>query len=83
MADEDRELDEIERTCAQEQSLTGKPKREAAERKRLLKVFSQAALRAMKARDARAFTALLRHANVRENSPEWERAWKYFYSGGR
>jgi hypothetical protein len=32
----------------------------------------------MKAKDERAFAADLRRANVRENSPEWKRAWEYF-----
>jgi len=82
MAKEGSEPDEIERARSQEQKLAGKAKREAAERKRQLKLFSNAALRAIKAKDARAFTELLRYANVRENSPEWKKAWEYFYSGG-
>jgi hypothetical protein len=37
-------------------------------------------LQAKKAKDARAYGALLRLQNVRENSEEWKEAWKFFYS---
>jgi hypothetical protein len=37
-------------------------------------------LRAIKAKDARAFTELLLQAGIREGSPEWKNAWKAFYS---
>lgn len=37
-------------------------------------------LRAIKAKDARAFTELLRQAGIREGSPEWKNAWKVFDS---
>ena len=80
MTKDDRETDEIEWARMEEQGLASRAKREAAEKKRVLKRFSDAALKAKRAKDARAFTQQLRLANVDENSPEWEKAWKYFYS---
>jgi len=71
--------DEIERSRIQEQANTNKAKREAAERKQTRNALSRSALRAKKAKDARAFAMQLRLANVRENSPEWKKAWDYFY----
>jgi hypothetical protein len=46
------------------------------EKKRL----AEDGLRAIKAKDARTFTELLRRAGILENSPEWKNAWKAFYS---
>ncbi len=37
-------------------------------------------LKAIKAKDARIFTELLKQAGIREGSPEWKNAWKAFYS---
>lgn len=37
-------------------------------------------LKAIKAKDARTFSELLRRAGIREGSPEWKNAWKAFYS---
>ena len=37
--------------------------------------------KAIKAKDARVFSELLRQAGVHEGSPEWKNAWKAFYSG--
>jgi hypothetical protein len=50
----------------------------AAERKK--KRLAEDGLRAIKAKDARTFTELLRRAGILENSPEWKNAWKAFYS---
>jgi hypothetical protein len=44
------------------------------------KQLAQDGLKAIKAKDARAFTEILRRAGIRENSPEWKNAWKAFYS---
>jgi plasmid replication initiation protein len=74
------EEDDIEKTRRQDQSLAGKARREAAEREQALKLFSEKALQAKKAKDARAFASLLRLQNVSENSEEWTNAWKFFYS---
>lgn len=49
-----------------------------AERKK--KKLAEDGLRAIKAKDARRFTELLRQAGIREGSPEWKNAWKAFYS---
>lgn len=70
---------EIERSGTQEQALTGAAEREAAERRRALKRFSVAALKAKKANDARAFAEHLRILKISEDSPEWKKAWEYFY----
>jgi hypothetical protein len=47
------------------------------ERKRKL---AEDGLKAIKAKDARIFTDLLRQAGIVEGSPEWRNAWKAFYS---
>jgi len=60
--------------------LSGTARSESAERKRTLRIFSGKALRAIQARDARAFAVALRQANVTEDSPEWKRAWEVFHS---
>jgi hypothetical protein len=57
--------DEIENARVQDQSLTAAAKREASEKKKVLKIFSAKALRAKRA----------------NHSEEWKKAWKYFYSG--
>jgi hypothetical protein len=54
------------------------PKDADAERKK--KKLAADGLRAIKAKDARVFTELLRQAGIREGSPEWKNAWKAFYS---
>jgi len=48
------------------------------ERKKRL--FAQAALKAIKAKDERAFSELLRSVGVKDGSPEWKNAWKAFRS---
>lgn len=74
------EDDEIEKTRREEQNLAARAKRDAAERERADKLFARKALQAKKAKDARAFVALLRLRNVPEDSQEWKNAWKFFYS---
>jgi hypothetical protein len=54
------------------------PKNSAEERKK--RKLAADGLRAIKTKDARAFTEVLRQAGIRENSPEWKNAWKAFYS---
>jgi hypothetical protein len=54
------------------------PRDADAERKK--KKLAEDGLRAIKAKDARVFTELLRQAGIREGSPEWKNAWKAFYS---
>ncbi|MGB2624081.1 MAG: hypothetical protein WA857_09115 [Candidatus Acidiferrum sp.] len=53
------------------------PKDVAAERKK--QKLAADGLRAIKAKDARRFTELLRRAGIHENSVEWKNAWKAFY----
>jgi hypothetical protein len=74
------ETGEIEKSRREEQALVSGAKRAAAERKESLKRFSTAALKAKKANDARAFGEQLRLLKIVEGSPEWTKAWKYFYS---
>jgi hypothetical protein len=73
--------DEIDLSRLQDQSLAGSAKREAAERKRILRIFSKKALQAIRARDARAFAEQLRLLKISEDPEEWKNAWKLFYSG--
>ncbi|MGC1415877.1 MAG: hypothetical protein WA817_11370 [Candidatus Acidiferrum sp.] len=54
------------------------PKNSAEERKK--RKLAADGLRAIRAKDARAFTEVLRQAGIRENSLEWKNAWKSFYS---
>jgi len=42
--------------------------------------LAQDGLKAIKTKDVRVFTELLRQAGVREGSPEWKNAWKEFHS---
>jgi hypothetical protein len=49
-----------------------------AERKK--KKLADHGLKAIKAKDARVFSELLRQAGISEGSPEWRNAWKAFYS---
>lgn len=48
-----------------------------AQRKRMI---VKAALRAIKTRDERAFSAELRRAGVKDGSPEWKNAWEIYRS---
>ena len=54
------------------------PRDADAERKK--KKLAEDGLRAIKAKDARVFTELLRRAGIHEDSVEWKNAWKAFYS---
>jgi|GEM_PF-4488480 len=73
----DREVADLIRAERRKGSRRG-PRDEAAERKK--QRLAADGLRAIKAKDARRFTELLRLAGIRENSPEWKNAWKVFYS---
>jgi len=81
MAEERDKTNEIEQVRTQEQGLESAAKREAAEKRKLLKLFSEKALKAKKAKDARAYGELLRSLKIPEDSLEWKNAWKFFYSG--
>jgi len=73
----DREVLDVIRE--QKRKVSGRgPKDAEAERKK--KKLAQDGLKAIKAKDARVFTELLRQAGIREGSPEWKNAWKAFYS---
>lgn len=54
------------------------PKDSTEERKK--RKLAADGLRAINAKDARAFTEVLRQGGIRENSPEWKNAWRAFYS---
>ena len=72
--------DEIEKSRRDEQTLAAPAKRDAAETQRLKKMFSKMALKAKKAKDARAYAEWLRRLKIREGSDEWKNAWKFFDS---
>jgi hypothetical protein len=74
------EDDEIEKSRQQEQAGASAAKRGASERRKILKIFSQKALRAKKAKDARAYAEQLRLLKIDEDSLEWKKAWEFFYS---
>ena len=67
--------DELEEFRRHEQSSTVAAKREAAEKRRQIKIFSAKAKRIKKANDARAYGELLREARIREDSQQWKDAW--------
>lgn len=73
----DREVLDVMQEEKRKVSLRG-PRDAAEERKK--RKLAEDALRAIKAKDARTFTELLRQAGIREGSPEWRNAWKAFYS---
>jgi len=54
--------------------------RQSAERERKIQRLIRVALHAIRNKDQRAFARHLLEADVREGSPEWERAWKIFWS---
>jgi hypothetical protein len=63
----------------EKRKVSGRGPRDAdAERKK--KKLAEDGLKAIKAKDARVFTELLKQAGIREGSPEWKNAWKAFYS---
>ena len=50
------------------------------EERRKKSILAENALRAIQARDERAFSDALRRAGIRDGSPDWERAWKFYRS---
>jgi hypothetical protein len=71
--------DEIHRSRLQDSKRPSKAKQEAADRADLQRRVSRALLRAKTANDARAYAEALRDGEIEESSPEWKRAWDYFY----
>jgi len=68
------------RDVIQEEQARGKSRRPVDRgQERKLRKLAKNALRAIQNKDARAFTEELKRAGVRENSPEWKRAWRAFY----
>lgn len=80
MARDDRKKEEIEQVRAQDEGLESPGKREAAHKRKILKIFSEKALKAKKAKAARAYAEQLRLLKISEDSAEWKNAWKFFYS---
>ena len=80
-AQESSEIDREVLDVIQDEKRKGsrrRPRDADAERKK--KKLAEDGLRAIKAKDARRFTELLRQAGIREGSLEWKNAWKAFYS---
>ena len=78
----DAEIDREVRDVIRQERRRGsrsRPKDDVAEQKK--RQLAEDGLKAIKAKDARVFTELLRQAGVREGSQEWRNAWKAFYSG--
>jgi hypothetical protein len=73
----DHEVRDVIRAEKRKGSRRG-PKDDAAERKK--QRLAEDGLRAIKAKDTRRFTELLKQAGIREDSPEWKNAWKAFHS---
>ena len=71
--------DEIKKVRRDEQSGLAPARRDAAEKKRQMKVFVESARKLRKAKDARAFAELLRDVEFQEGSEQWKAAWDYFY----
>ncbi len=79
--EENREIDRDIHDVIQEERRKGKPRgpKDFTEERKKRKL-AQDLLKAIKAKDARIFTELLRQAGIREGSPGWKNAWKAFYS---
>jgi hypothetical protein len=71
--------DDINKNRREEQSGLSPARREAAEKKRQIKIFVESARKLRKTKDARAFAALLRRVEFQEGSAQWKAAWDYFY----
>ena len=81
-AEESAEIDREVLDVIQDERRKGSrrgPRDAHAERKK--RKLAEDGLRAIKTKDARVFTELLKQAEIREGSPEWKNAWKAFYSG--
>jgi hypothetical protein len=72
--------DEIKRTRAEEQAGAAKAQRDAAERKRQLKLFEVRLREAKRLKDRRGFERLLELQNVKRQTAAWDALWQYFYS---
>jgi hypothetical protein len=69
MAEADDKLDpEIQEVIAEEKKLARGKGRESSKRERILRIFGEKAWQAIKAKDEKMFSELLRRANVREGS---------------
>jgi hypothetical protein len=76
---DEKDIDrDIEDVMAEEKS-RGRKQPLDPSRKKKMRRLAAAALRAIQARDARAFTEELKRAGVREGSSDWQRAWKAFH----
>jgi hypothetical protein len=71
--------EDIKKNRRDEQSGLSPARREAAEKKRQMKIFVESARKLRKTRDARAFAVLLRRVEFQEGSEQWKAAWDYFY----
>jgi hypothetical protein len=72
--------EEIERSRIEDrQKRPSKIKRAASEQLRRRKIIGEKLLKAKELNDARAYAEALRHGGVDDSSPEWKRAWDYFY----
>jgi len=81
VAQESRGIDpQVLEVIEEEKRKAGRRGPRDVEPERKKKKLAADGLRAIKAKDARTFTELLRQAGIREGSPEWKNAWKVFYS---
>jgi hypothetical protein len=72
--------DEIERSRTEEQAGSSKAQREAAAKKRTIKLFAAKLKEAKRLKDRHGFERLLELQNVPRRSAAWDALWKYFYS---
>lgn len=79
MKPEEEDIDrDIQDVMAEEKS-RGRKRPLDQNQKQKLRKLAAAALRAIQARDAHAFSEELKRAGIREGSSEWQRAWKAFH----
>jgi hypothetical protein len=71
--------DDVEKARRADAAAKGKARENAQETKGRREAFARKARIVIDRRDVRAFTELLKHAEISEGTPEWERAWKAFY----
>jgi len=82
-AGEPKEIDpEVREVMREESRKSAGRGPDVAQEERKKSKFARAAVKAIEAKDERAFSELLRSVGVKDGSPEWERAWKRFRSAG-
>ena len=80
-AEQQDEIDPVVREVMRDQARRAAGRGpDVAKEERKKRLFAAAALKAIQAKDERAFSELLRSVGVKDGSREWKNAWKAFRS---